>query len=275
MDRKEDIEFLEQFRVLVEENLTTPKGNRTVSRERYLKKQLTEMKPRVEQLFREFGFERRGLTEYPPPFLAGSAPVIDYPLLSLITIDSLRDSYYSPVNETVSRILDLALGTIDECIGHLKITKSEETTDDKNRSKKVRSTGTGEGLVFIAMPMTTDDPQLVDIHEHIKLAASDVGLVAERVDDQISNEKITERIVEAIRDAAFVVVDLTHGKPNVFWEAGYAHGLGKTPIYIARKGTELEFDVRDYPVIFYENATRLRTKLAERLQGLKAQREQQ
>ena len=201
--------------------------------------------------------------------------MIDYPLLSLITIDTLRSHYYDPTNASDAKILDLSLSTIDECIGHLKMSQSEEEPASNIRTKKARSTGTGEGRVFIAMPMATEDLQLEDIHVAIKNAARDVGLVAERVDEQISNEKITDRIIESIVEADFVVADLSQAKPNVYWEAGYAHGQDKTPIYIARKDTELEFDVRDYPVIFYENATRLRTKLAERLQGLKAQREQQ
>ncbi len=275
MDRKEDIKFLDHFRSLVVESLTRSNGDRSPEREQTIKKQLTEMKPRVEQLFREFGFERRSLTEYPPPFLAGSAPVIDYPLLSLLTSDALRESYYSPAEETTARVLDLGLITIDECIGHLKMSETQAKPASQDRGQEKRTAGTGQGLVFIAMPMTSKDARLEDIHEAIKSAAQDAGLKAERIDDQISNEKITERIVEAIRDADFVVVDLTDGRPNVYWEAGYAHGLGKTPIYVALEDTELEFDVRDYPVIFYVNATRLRRELARRLRGLKSQREQQ
>ena len=38
-----------------------------------------------------------------------------------------------------------------------------------------------------------------------------------------------------IRDAAFVLVDLTHDNPGAYWEAGYAEGLGKPVIYICEK----------------------------------------
>lgn len=38
-----------------------------------------------------------------------------------------------------------------------------------------------------------------------------------------------------IRDAAFVVVDLTHDNAGAYWEAGYAEGLGKPVIYICEK----------------------------------------
>ncbi len=270
MDRKEDIEFLERFRVRVQQYLTFTQARQAGSEGQHLKKQIGEMRPRAKKLFVEFGLEDRGISEHPPPIAAGRAPVIGYPLLDLITSDTLRSHYYDPANASDEIVLDLTLDAVNECIGHLKMSQPEGNHASMNRARKARSTGTGEGLVFIAMPMTSDDPQLEDIHEAIKGAASDAGLVAERVDDQISNEKITDRIVEAITEAEYVVADLSQAKPNVYWEAGYAHGLGKTPIYIAREGTNLEFDVKDYPVIFYENATRLRRELANRLQGLKS-----
>ena len=39
----------------------------------------------------------------------------------------------------------------------------------------------------------------------------------------------------AIRDAKFVIADLTHGNNGAYWEAGYAEGLGKPVIYLCEK----------------------------------------
>ena len=38
-----------------------------------------------------------------------------------------------------------------------------------------------------------------------------------------------------IRDAKFVLADLTHDNHGAYWEAGYAEGLGKPVIYICKK----------------------------------------
>ena len=38
-----------------------------------------------------------------------------------------------------------------------------------------------------------------------------------------------------IRDAAFVIADLTHDNNGAYWEAGFAEGLGKPVIYICEK----------------------------------------
>ena len=99
------------------------------------------------------------------------------------------------------------------------------------------------------------------------------GLQAERVDEVQSNERITDRILESIRRAEYVVADLTGARPNVFYEAGYAQGLGKIPIYIARAGTKLEFDLKDYPVIFFSGMRQLKEALETRLRGLAGKRE--
>jgi nucleoside 2-deoxyribosyltransferase len=88
------------------------------------------------------------------------------------------------------------------------------------------------------------------------------------VDEQQRNERITDRIIESIDRAEFVICDLTHARPNVYFEAGYAHGRGKVPIYIAREGTEIHFDIKDYPVIFFGSVRELKKELNERLKGV-------
>jgi hypothetical protein len=52
----------------------------------------------------------------------------------------------------------------------------------------------------------------------------------------IAQAGVIDNIMRAqIRDAAFVIVDLTHDNSGAYWEAGYAEGLGKPVIYICEK----------------------------------------
>jgi hypothetical protein len=127
-------------------------------------------------------------------------------------------------------------------------------------------------FAFVAMPMDSEDDSLADVLEAIKEGAKRCGVTAERVDDEQSNERITDRILVLIAAAEFVIADLTNAKPNVYWEAGYAHALGKTPIYVARRGTRLEFDVKDFPVLYFSNYVRLKEDLEKRLKGLISKR---
>jgi hypothetical protein len=128
------------------------------------------------------------------------------------------------------------------------------------------------GYAFIAMPMDRDNHALVDVLEAIKAAANDCGITAQRIDDDERSERITDRVLESIRKAEFVIVDLTNERPNVFFEAGYAHGIGKIPIYIARHHTEIHFDVKDYPVILFRNMKELREGLVRRLRAIAEKR---
>ncbi len=52
----------------------------------------------------------------------------------------------------------------------------------------------------------------------------------------ISKAGIIDNIMRVqIRDAKFVIVDLTHDNNGAYWEAGFAEGLGKPVIYICEK----------------------------------------
>jgi hypothetical protein len=125
-----------------------------------------------------------------------------------------------------------------------------------------------EKYAFVAMPIDPDRHDLADLLDAIKEAAGRCGIQAERIDEDLSNERITDRILHSISAAQHVIVDLTDERPNVFFEAGYAHGLGKTPIYVAKHGTKLHFDLKDYPVICFRSLKELKEQLEARLRAV-------
>ena len=199
------------------------------------------------------------LTITPPPAVGG---------LIMRNVDPFDAMFEPPyLMNLVPPVLDM----IDEAIG--VISSPEFAARDISQAKAAVAVQDDfrEGYVFIAMPMTPESPELEDVLDAIKEACTRCGLHAERVDEPQSNERITDRILESIRSAQYVVVDLTGARPNVFYEAGYAQGRGKTPIYIARSGTQVEFDLKDYPVIFFRSMKELKDSLERRLRGLAAQ----
>jgi hypothetical protein len=143
--------------------------------------------------------------------------------------------------------------------------------DIKNESMIINKTDfkVELGYAFVAMPLDPEDPSLIDILDAVKEATQRCGVRAERIDEPPSNDRITDRIMESIQKAEFVIVDLSKLKPNVFFEAGYAHGLGKIPIYFAKFGTIIEFDLKDYPILFYRNLKELKDSIEKRIKGLK------
>ncbi len=196
------------------------------------------------------------LTIGPPPAIGG---------LVMHDVDPFSAIFDPPYMTDIAHVV---MDMIDKTIGVL-MTEPEE--------KPIKPTieldlSIEKGYVFIAMPMSPKDQQLEDVLDGIKEAARKCGLNAERVDEAQSNERITDRILESIRKAEFVIVDLTNSRPNVFYEAGYAHGIGKIPIYIAREGTKPEFDIKDYPVIFFGGIKQLKDELFKRLVGISKER---
>lgn len=88
---------------------------------------------------------------------------------------------------------------------------------------------------FIAMQFgdTALDPFVQDI---VKPAVKeDIGYDLVDMRD-VARAGVIDNIMRTqIRDAAFVIADLTHDNPGAYWEAGYAEGLGKPVIYICEK----------------------------------------
>ena len=162
-------------------------------------------------------------------------------------------------------LIPFVIDMIDQAIGVLLSSPKEE---DKSRSTMSMDVHVIPNYAFVAMAMDPPNPELDDVLDAIKEGAMRCGILAERVDEPQSNERITDRILESIKKSKYVIVDLTYSKPNVYYEAGYAQGIRKTPIYIAKEGTKLEFDLKDYPVIFFRSLKQLKDSLEKRLRGL-------
>lgn len=73
------------------------------------------------------------------------------------------------------------------------------------------------------------------LNEHIKPAIKTLGYDAYDMRDVARAGVIDNLLRVQIRDAAFVIVDLTHENAGAYWEAGYAEGLGKPVLYICEK----------------------------------------
>ena len=118
-------------------------------------------------------------------------------------------------------------------------------------------------LVFVIMAFRDD---MEPVFEGIREAGAALGLAAKRVKDVPGDYRITNQIVEMIRTARFVVADLSHERPNVYFELGYARGLGKTVITVAREGTSIHFDVKDWTYIPYIDSRLLERDIKKRFE---------
>lgn len=107
-------------------------------------------------------------------------------------------------------------------------------------------------FVFVLMPF---DKAFNDIYQlGIKETCAAAGSYAERVDEQTYDGTITQRIHNQIAKADFIIADMTGRNPNVFYETGYAHALGKRVILLTQNVEDIPFDLKDRPHIVYEGS---------------------
>ena len=106
--------------------------------------------------------------------------------------------------------------------------------------------------VFVIMSFA-DKGQYRDLYTSIKRVCEKYDYAARRVDESNMFKRIVPEIMRQLRQAAFVIADVTEPKPNVFYELGIAEGLRKEIILIAKKETKLPFDINDFPVVSWDS----------------------
>ena len=131
-------------------------------------------------------------------------------------------------------------------------------------------------LVFVLMPF---EPQLTDVYKNIvkqTIEGSKFNLVCRRADDYNTNTAIMQDIWKAICEARIVIADLSGLNPNVMYELGIAHTVGKDTIllYQRREGEKVRFpfDLAHIRRIEYDNnaagGKRLERSLLQTLEGV-------
>lgn len=86
------------------------------------------------------------------------------------------------------------------------------------------------------MAMQFGDKELDGVFESCFIpAVKQTGFELERVNTNPKAGLIDDKIRVDIRNARFVIADLTHENRGAYWEAGFAEGLGKPVIYTCKK----------------------------------------
>ena len=123
-------------------------------------------------------------------------------------------------------------------------------------------------LVSAMMPF---HPGFDRVYGALQAVAGEVGLRCRRADDIWENPAVMQDVVSLIDRSRVVIADCTGRNPNVFYEIGIAHTLGREVILITQNEADIPFDLRHLRYVQYLNnveglaalSGRLRPRLAD------------
>jgi hypothetical protein len=126
-------------------------------------------------------------------------------------------------------------------------------------------------LVAVMMPF---DARFDAVYGALREAVDGAGLECRRADDIWENDHIMDDVISLIWRARVVISDLSTKNPNVFYETGIAHALGRDVIQIAQSIDDVPFDLRSLRAVVYlsnnEGLATLKDQVRTRLSNLLA-----
>ena len=103
-------------------------------------------------------------------------------------------------------------------------------------------------LIAIMMPF---EAAFNSVHDGIRRACKAAGYRCLRVDDIWEESTVIQDIFNLIFRAHVVIADFTGKNPNVMYETGIAHTLGKHVVPIAQSINDVPFDMAHHRILKY------------------------
>jgi hypothetical protein len=128
-------------------------------------------------------------------------------------------------------------------------------------------------LVAVMMPF---DARFNPVYDALQASVAAAGMECRRADDIWIHDHIIQDVVTLISRASVVVCDLTGRNPNVFYEMGIAHVLGKNVIMVTQSAQDVPFDVAHIRHVRYlpngEGLRQFQDEVQRRLEALRGRR---
>ena len=117
--------------------------------------------------------------------------------------------------------------------------------------------------IFVIMPFLKDLKPVYD--DHIRNTVQKMNLTVARGDDFFTAQSVMSDIWNAINSCRIVIADCTGRNPNVFYEIGMAHTLGKPVILISQNKDDIPFDIQYIRYLIYEFTPRGMSEFEKKL----------
>ena len=111
-------------------------------------------------------------------------------------------------------------------------------------------TSVDRNLCFVLMPFRDELELIYKIIKEIVVLEHKLSCM--RADDIYSAGIIIKEIWDSIQKAQIIIADATGKNPNVFYEMGLAHAIGKDVIIITQTIDDIPFDLRHRRIIIYD-----------------------
>ncbi len=106
-------------------------------------------------------------------------------------------------------------------------------------------------LAFVLMPFS--EPWSTRIwQKHLRPIIKTCGLIARRADD-LYGPNVVQDIWRSIKEAGIIYADVTNRNPNVYYELGIAHAIGKPVIVATQSPDDIPFDLRSFRHVIYQD----------------------
>ena len=121
--------------------------------------------------------------------------------------------------------------------------------------------------VFVAMSFAK---KMKEVREAIKDAVYECGYIPRLMDEIEHNHQIVPEMLYEIKQAKFVIAELTGHNNGAYFEAGYALGQGKEVIQVCSNesfGADGHFDVKQINTVLWDTTDDLKEKLSARIKA--------
>jgi len=200
------------------------------------------------------------------PFGPPEPPSLSVPIALNYTVNALHEGgliylahdglRVTPVVESLRSVLGISLTELATLVprSSLRVQPLFGVPSEMNRE---------HAALFVMMPF---EPLLRPVYEdHMKVVADRLGLTAARADDFFTTLAVIDDIWAAILSCRVVVADCTGRNPNVFYEVGIAHTVGKPVVLITQDENDVPFDLRHRRYLQYQFTPRGMAEFEDRL----------
>lgn len=164
----------------------------------------------------------------------------DKNVIGVLTFESTKNVEYSHVH----------LDTLQVLASFLVIAFRKTELERQSTISESVYLDSKKPLVFVLMPFR--DPFDKYYKSIIKPAIEEAGMLALRADEIFGPTEIVNDIWKAINKAEIVVAELTTRNPNVMYELGLSHAIGKHVIMLSQSIDDIPFDLRSLRCILYD-----------------------